>query len=250
MLIYGDSFNRWMTGSQKTIPTLAKPHRKTEEVSGASLRSRRNSRNVWKSCKHGSRLTRNWKQPTPNRPKPKMAILVAEQIAENAKAVNQRIPVVQAHTTGSTTDQAAQQTSLSLFKSFLSMRSMGCNSVSEQLMAAGATDEDVKNISHIMAQTVRQLEAGSAPPEPARLTVSRAKWWFPTKSSPRVNAHLDSAKWTSRAKQPSREAYVHRKERGLAKKCTQEGEGLSPTPTLVLDPIHRRAFRSGDFQNW
>ena len=32
-------------------------------------------------------------------------------------------------------------------------------------MAAGATDEDVKKISQIMALTVRQLEAGSMPPE-------------------------------------------------------------------------------------
>ena len=44
------------------------------------------------------------------------------------------------------------------------MQSMGCHSVAEQLMAAGATDEDVKKISYIMAQTVRQLEVGS--PEP------------------------------------------------------------------------------------
>ena len=49
--------------------------------------------------------------------KHEMAIfLVAEQTAENAKVVNQGSPVVQAHTTGSTTDQAAQQTILSVFK--------------------------------------------------------------------------------------------------------------------------------------
>ena len=33
-------------------------------------RSNRNKRSVWKSCKHGSRLIKNWKQPTPNRYKP------------------------------------------------------------------------------------------------------------------------------------------------------------------------------------
>ena len=95
-----------------------------------------------------------------------MVILVAEQTAESPKAVNQGIPVVQAHTTGSTSDEAAQQTILSVFFSVLSMKSMGCHSVSEQLMAAGATDEDVKKISQIMALTVWQLEAGNAPPEP------------------------------------------------------------------------------------
>ena len=74
------------------------------------------------------------------------------------------------HSTGSTTDQAAQQTVLSVFKSVLSRQSMGCHSVSQQLMAAGATDEDVKKICQIMAQTVRQLEAGS--------------WWARKKISP------------------------------------------------------------------
>ena len=44
---------------------------------------------------------------------------------------------------------------------------MGCHSVAEQLMAAGATDEEVKKISQIMmAQTVRKLEGGSTIPEP------------------------------------------------------------------------------------
>ena len=98
--------------------------------------------------------------------KHQMAIRVAEQTAENAKTVNQGLPVVQTHTTGSTPDQAAQQTLLSVFKSVLSMQSMGCHTVSEQLMAAGATDEDVKKINQIVAQTVRQLEAGSMLPEP------------------------------------------------------------------------------------
>ena len=43
---------------------------------------------------------------------------------------------------------------------------MGCHSVAEQLMAAGATDEEVKTISQIMAQTVRKLDCGSTLPEP------------------------------------------------------------------------------------
>ena len=55
--------------------------------------------------------------------KHEMAILVAE----NAKAVNEGIPVVQTQTTGSTSDQAAQQTILSVFKSVLSLQSMGCH---------------------------------------------------------------------------------------------------------------------------
>ena len=98
--------------------------------------------------------------------KHEMAMLVAEQTAENAKTVNQGNPGFQTHTSGSFSDQAAQQTVLSVFKSVLSMQSMGCHGVSEQLMAAGATEEDVKKISQVMAQTVRNLETRNAAPEP------------------------------------------------------------------------------------
>ena len=89
------------------------------------------------------------------------SILVAEQTAENAKAVNQGTSGIQ-----SLSYPDAQQTILSVFKSVLSMQNMGCHSVAEQLMAAVATDEEVKKISQVMAQTVRKLEGGSNIPEP------------------------------------------------------------------------------------
>ena len=98
--------------------------------------------------------------------KQEMALTVAEQSAENAKTVNQGNPGFQSRMSGSISDQVAQHTVLSVFKSVLSMQSMGCHCVSERLMAAGATEEDVKKISQVMAQTVRTLETGIATPEP------------------------------------------------------------------------------------
>ena len=98
--------------------------------------------------------------------KHEMSILVAEQTAENAKGVNQGTSGIQSLSSPSNPDPDAQQTILSVFKSVLSMQNMGCHSVAEQLMAAGATDEEVKKISQIMAQTVRKLEGGSTIPEP------------------------------------------------------------------------------------
>ena len=90
--------------------------------------------------------------------KQETVVLVAGQTVEKAKAVNQGIPMVQTQTTGSTSDKAAKQTILSV----LSMQNVGCHSVSEQLMAAGATEEDVKKISHIMAQTVKSTPTNTA----------------------------------------------------------------------------------------
>ena len=98
--------------------------------------------------------------------KHEMSILVAEQTAENTKVVNEDTSGVQSVSSLSNPDSDAQQTILSVFKSVLSMQNMGCHSVTEQLMAAGATDEDVKKISQIMAQTVRKLEGGNHIPEP------------------------------------------------------------------------------------
>ena len=91
---------------------------------------------------------------------------MAEETAENAKLSNKENPGFQTHTSGSISDQAAQQTVLSVFKSVLSMQSVECHSVSEQLVAAGATEEDVKKISQVMALTVRTLETRIATPEP------------------------------------------------------------------------------------
>ena len=98
--------------------------------------------------------------------KKEMAALVAEQAAKNANAVNQELPQAHPQAPGSVSDKGAQQTILSVIKSVLAMQSKDCNSVSEQLMAAGRSEEEVQNVSKIMAHTVRQLEAESSPPEP------------------------------------------------------------------------------------
>ena len=95
-------------------------------------------------------------------------------------------------------DKAAQQNILSVLKSVLSMQSMGGHSVSEQLMAAGATEEDVKKIRKTMAYTVLQLEAGTTPPNQAkRRTTSRVMLWDQTTSSPQTKSYLVAATWAS-----------------------------------------------------
>ena len=232
LVIYSDSFKSKMQSLEMRKQRCCQPNGnsypckvglKNKRIiwSESRKRSRRNSRNVWKSGKSGSRLTRNWKQPTPNRPK------VADQTTENAKAVNQGTPEVQSHTTGSTRDQAAQRTILSVSKSALSMHCMGCHSVSE-LMAAGATDEDVRKSARLWhKQCGNWKQGGCLPNQDSRLTVSRARWWVRVKSSPLASAYLDSAKWTSRAKAMKRSlSNAFREKRRLAKKRKQKGEGL------------------------
>ena len=98
--------------------------------------------------------------------KHEMSNLVAEQTAENAKAVNQGTSGIQSFSSPSNPDPDAQQTILTVFQSVLSMQNMECHSVAEQLMAAGATDEEVKKIRPDQAQTLRKLEGGSTIPEP------------------------------------------------------------------------------------
>ena len=132
-----------------------------------------------------------------------MSSLVAEQTAENAKAVNQGTSGIQSFSSPSNPDPDAQQTILSVFKSVLSMQNMGCHSVAEQLMAAGATDEEVKKTSQIMAQTVRKLEGGSTIPEPG-IEVPKPACDVVVWTQSSLRAYLDSAAWISKAKDPSR----------------------------------------------
>ena len=80
-LIYGDSFKSKMESLDdeklpcwqpkgNTYPCKVGSKNRKTIWSESGKRSNRNTRNVWKSCKNGSRLIRTWKQLTPNRYKP------------------------------------------------------------------------------------------------------------------------------------------------------------------------------------
>ena len=98
-----------------------------------------------------------------------MAILVAEQFAENAKAVNQGIPVVQAHTTGSTSDEATQQTM---------MQSMSATVSGNSSWRLTRRMRMSKKSSSIWHKECGNWKQGTRQPnQDSRLTVSRAKWW-------------------------------------------------------------------------
>ena len=172
-LIYGDSFKSRMESLDDEKAALLAAKRqffplqsridKQTIWSESRKRSNRNRRSVWKSCKNGSRPIRNWKQPTLNRCKPnKRWRCWRNSLQKMRETVNQGNPGFQARMSGHISDQVAQHTVLSVFKSVLSMQSMRCHGVSEQLMAEGATEEDVQKISLVMAQTVRTLETGIA----------------------------------------------------------------------------------------
>ena len=180
--------------------------------------------------------------------KHEMSILVAEQTAENAKAVNQGTSGIQSLSSPSNPDSDAQQTILSVFKSVLSMQNMGCHSVAEQLMAAGATDEEVKKISQIMAQTVRKLEGGSNIPEPGiempkpacEVVVLDAEL---SKCTPGYSSmDIEGPEAIKR-----RVSNAATEKRRLAKKCKQEEDVLLPDLSLVLDSVHRSTFSISRF---
>ena len=94
--------------------------------------------------------------------KQEMALLVAEQFAEKCKNCQSRESTVSVSHVRTHHHTPFSQCS----NPFSRRKSMGCHGVSEHLMAAGATEEDVKKISQSMAQTVRTLETGIETPEP------------------------------------------------------------------------------------
>ena len=147
-----------------------------------------------------------------------MALLVAERSAENAKTVNQGNPGF---------SLACQDTSL--IKLHNTPFSKCCHGVSEQLMAAGATEKDVQKISQVLTQTVRTLETGIANPEPGPEAHS-----LPCEvvGSDEESSNGKCVRGFSKMDTEGQEAIkrtlsnaITEKER-LAKKCKQEGEFL------------------------
>ena len=111
------------------------------------------------------------------------------------------------------------------------MQSMGCHGVSEQLMAAGATEDDVKKISQVMAQTVRKLETRNAAPEPGPEAHSLPCEVVGSDEEEPVKRH-------------------HRKET-IGEKCKQEGEVCSLLrlwiwTQLIAVPFHLALSRIGE----
>ena len=142
-------------------------------------RLRRNNSIVWKFYDNGSRLTRNWMQHTPNRSKPSMTCRFwLPNRPQKMRRLSIRALQESSHSHHLPTQtQTHDRPSSQCFKSVLSMQNMGCHSV----VAAGATDEEVKKISQIMAQTVRKLEGGSNSPEPRiEVTQSSLRAYTPT----------------------------------------------------------------------
>ena len=179
--------------------------------------------------------------------KHEMSILVAEQTAENAKAANQGSHSHHLPTQTLVHNRPSSQCS----NLSLSMQNMRCHSVAEQLMAAGATDEEVKNISQIVAQTARKLDGGSTLPE------SGIEALKPACDVVVLDAELPSCIPGFSSMDIEGQEAIKRslsnaatEKRRLAKKCKQEVDVFLPALSLVLDSVHRSTFLPHAFQSW
>ena len=121
--------------------------------------------------------------------KQEMALLVAEQSAENAKKLSVK---------------GIQGFSLTCQdKSLIKLHNTPFSQCSNPFSRCKAWGVTVfRNTPWRLAQP-RRMSRKSVRLCPRRV-VSRAKWWARTKSSPMYYAYLDSAKWTPKAKKPSR----------------------------------------------
>ena len=236
-LIYGDSFKSKMESLDDEKAALLAAKRQFLPLQSPIDKQKnyleRVSREIESKQKKRLEILQKWieadrKQLTLNRRKPnkRWRCWWLNGLQKNAKTVNQGNPGFQSHMSGHISDQVAQHTILSVFKSVLSMQSMGCHGVSEQLMAAGATEEDVQKISQVVAQTVRTLETGIANPEPRPEAHS-----LPCEvvgSDEELSNGICIPKWTPKVSEAIKRSVSNAitEKRLLAKKCKQEGEGL------------------------
>ena len=118
-------------------------------------------------------------------------------------------------------------------------------------MAAGATDEEVKKISQIMAQTVRKLEGGSTIPEPGievpKLACDVVVLDAELPSCTPGFSSMDIEGQEAIKRSLSNAATEQRR---LEKKCKQEEDVQKPGLSLVLDSFHRSTFLPLAFQSW
>ena len=164
---YGDSLKAKMqslddekvalqAAKRQFLPLQNRIEKQKNYLSEFPGRLRRNNSIVWKFYKNGSRLIRNWMQHTRN---VDSGCRTVRRKCEGCQSGHFRNPVILV--TFQPRPRRTTDHPLSV-----QMQNMGCHSVVEQLMAAGATDEEVMKISQIMAQIVRKLEGGSTSPEP------------------------------------------------------------------------------------
>ena len=135
--------------------------------------------------------------------KHEMSILVAEQTAENAKAVNQGTSGIQSLSSGSNPDPDAQQTFYqcsNLFSRCKAWCATALRNSSWQLVRQMRKSRKSVRLWHKQCGNWRvgilSQNQGS------KLSNLRVMWWYWTQSS--LRAYLDSAAWTSKAKKPSR----------------------------------------------
>ena len=216
-LIYGDSFkskwNRWMMRKLpcwqpqgNSYPCKVESTNRKTIWSESRKRSDRNRRSVWKSCENGSRLIRNWKQPTLHRYKPnkRWRCWWLNMSAENAKL---SIKGIQGFSLACQDPSLIKlhNTPFSQCSNPFSRCKAWCVTVfrnsSWRLEQPRKMSRKSVRLWHRQRGHWRQ---GSRPLNlVARRIASRATWWARTKSSPMEYAYPDSATWTPKEKKPS-----------------------------------------------
>ena len=146
--------------------------------------------------------SRNWMQHTPNRSKPSMKCRVwLPNRPQKMRRLSIRNPVILI----TFQPRPRRTTDHPLGVQICSLDAKhGVHSVAEQLMAAGATDEEVKKTSQIMAQTVRKLEGESTIPEPGSKCPNRRVVWWYGRRAPFVHTSIQQHGYRTKAKKPSR----------------------------------------------
>ena len=168
-------------------------------------RLRRNNNTVWKSCKNGSRLTRNWMQHTPNRSKPSMKC----RFWWPNRPQKMRRLSIRALQESSHSHQFPTQTETH------NRPSSQCSNVFSRCKAWGASA--LLNSSWQLVRQMRKSRKSArswhkqcgnwkvevlSQKKGSKFSNLRVMWWYWRQSS--LRAYLDSAAWTSKAKKPSR----------------------------------------------
>ena len=219
--------------------------------SGSRQRSDRSRSNAWKSCKKWIEAHQELEAAKSKQiqAKHEMAMLVAEQTAENAKKKKLSIKEIQ--------DFRITRQDPFLIKLHNKPFSLCSNPFSRcKAWPRCATEDDVKKISQVMAQTMRKLENWNAPePGPEVHSILCEVVGSDEEFSNGICV-FGFSKMDTEGQEAIKRSLSNaiKEKRRLAKKCKQEGEGWKPAPSLDLDPLIAVSFylalsRSGEADN-
>ena len=215
-LIYGDSLKAKMQSLDDEKVALLAAKRQFLPLQSRIVKQKnyleRTSREIETKQQHRLEILQKWIEADQEldaahakqvQAKHEMSILVAEQTAENAKAVNQGTSFIQSLSSPSNPDSTHNRPSSQCSNLFSRCKTWGATALLNSSWPLGRQMRKSRKLARSWHKQCGNWKVGVIlQNQGSKRPNLRVKWWYWTQSS--LHAYLDTAAWISKAKKPSR----------------------------------------------